>query len=379
MGKKKKTATSKVGAVSTPNVQAGVQPVAQAVVQPDGVNVVTPNVEVTQQPVAQPVAQPAADAAGVQQPAAGVQFVDSNAAAGASPDAAAAGVQPTAKAENVPGSTPAAGHAAKPRPASHGGKKSISEVIHKLHNELSELKDRSTKLVTDINDVDNRMTEMSHKVESLEDNRKVNDEKMSEMEENMTKFLSLYELINNQYNPFIDKDSIGHPVASPATIKTSTEHHEHAGSNSPFSKPDTTKTIKVPTSTVDDLDTALLELDTLNMEEAAGDAVPLTQLRNNTNSLVVILSWLEYLIKKVGIEETRNSLRYYTEVLRWITPEVFFDLDKYLRGMKDNKKLDGDETLGVKDHIVSLYFISKLNEKKLDEKLTAAVLQIIKG
>ena len=122
----------------------------------------------------------------------------------------------------------------------------------------------------------------------------------------------------------------------------------------------------------------MLELDTLSIEEAAGDSVPLTVLKNSTNSLVIILSWLEYLIKKVGIEESRNSLRYYTETLRWITPEVFFDLDKYLRGMKDNKDVSEDASLTVRDHIVSLYFISKLNEKVLDEKLTRAVLQIIK-
>ena len=46
--------------------------------------------------------------------------------------------------------------------------------------------------------------------------------------------------------------------------------------------------------------------------------------------------------------------------------------------MKDKKDLTGDESLTVRDHIVSLYFISKLNEKVLDENLTRAVLQIIK-
>lgn len=71
-------------------------------------------------------------------------------------------------------------------------------------------------------------------------------------------------------------------------------------------------------------------------------------------------------------------MRYYTETLRWITPEVYFDLDKYLRGMRDKKGVSADEMLTVRDHIVSLYFISKLNEKVLDEKLTRAVLQIIK-
>ncbi len=364
MGGKKKTATSKVAAVSTPNVQASVQPAAvpAAAAQPDGVNSVTAN------------AQPAAGGEGGAQ-AQGVQFVNSNTTAGASPQAEVGGVQTVAK--GATGSSGGKSHGA-------GGKKSISEVIHKLHDELSELKERSTKLVTDVNDVDNRVTEMGHRVESLEENKTTNDEKLAVMEENMTKFLSLYELINNQYNPFIDKESVGKVehanIASLSANGTSSDHESSSGnSESPFSKPHTSdKKIDLTSVKGSDLDSSLLALDTLNIEEAAGDAVPLTQLKNNTNSLVVILSWLEYMIKKVGIEETRNSLRYYTEVLRWITPEVFFDLDKYLRGMKDKKNIGDSDSLGVKDHIVSLYFISKLNEKKLDEKLTSAVLQIIK-
>ena len=118
-------------------------------------------------------------------------------------------------------------------------------------------------------------------------------------------------------------------------------------------------------------------MDTLDIEEAAADAVPLTSIKSNTNSLVIILSWLEYLVKRVGVEESKNALRYYTETLKWITPEVFFELDKFLRGMEDveEKKV---KSLDVKDHIVSLYFISKLNEKPLDSKLTNAVLQIIR-
>ena len=79
-----------------------------------------------------------------------------------------------------------------------------------------------------------------------------------------------------------------------------------------------------------------LELDTLNIEEAASNAVPLTKLKNDTNSLVVILSWLEYLVKKVGIEDSRQTLRYYAEVLKWISADVFFDLDKYLQGMRES-------------------------------------------
>lgn len=353
MGGKKEAKTPKTGAINTPTVAANTAEVQPAQVQqagaqiPDGVNTTTPNAATPAKVVAE---------AGAVKPAAGVQFVDSK-----------AGAQPAAR---------GSAHA--------GGKKSISDVIHKLHDELGESRERVTELVTDIKKVENTVNEIGHRLDTLEEAKAVTDEKLAEVDENMTKFLSLYELINNQYNPFIDKDSVGAPhldaKAAIAAAGGDSESHQssvHAGS-SPFDKPDFSSSKKVDVSGESDFDSVLLELDTLDIEEAAADAVPLTKLKNNTNSLVVILSWLEYMIKRVGIEETRNSLRYYTEVLRWTTPEVFFDLDKYLRGMKDKKSGGEADTLGVKDHIVSLYFISKLNEKKLDDKLTSAVLQIIK-
>jgi len=352
LGGKKKV--SKTAQVQTPT--AAVQdnqpqtPVAGGQV-PDGANTTTPNV--------------------------GVQFVDSTQQS----------VQANGEVK-VPqsgeGTKPVEGNgkpsmATSTSSAHSGQKKSISEVIHKLHNELSESKDRITEIVTDVKKIDNSVMEMGHRIDTLEENRKVIDDKLAEVDENMTKFLSLYELINNQYNPFVDKESVLQVPKAEVRVTADGESDEHHNDASLFESPlkgvTPKKTINLSGN---DLDSALLELDTLNIEEAAGDAVPLRALRNNTNSLVVILSWLEYLIKKVGIEETRNSLRYYTETLRWITPEVFFDLDKYLRGMKDKVAMVEGGSLSVKDHIVSLYFISKLNEKKLDEKLTNAVLQIIK-
>jgi len=258
-------------------------------------------------------------------------------------------------------------------------KKSISVVIGKIHEELKSTNDKIGEMVSDIRSIENNVSTLANRVTDLEDNKKVSDGKINDIDSNMGKFLSLYELINNQYNPFVDNESI---VAK--KIEISADGNSIPSSTDPVSFEDLhLKSVNLENSKrilrENDLDSSLLGLDTLNIEAAAGDAVPLTKLKNNTNSLVVILSWLEYLIKKVGIEETRNSLRYYTEVLRWTTPEVFFDLDKYLRGMKDKKEIDENAKLTVKDHIVSLYFISKLNEKTLDEKLTKAVLEIIKN
>lgn len=276
-------------------------------------------------------------------------------------------------------------------------KRSVSEVINKIHGELKSSNERLTGLVGDVKNLENTVNTIGHRLDELEETKKVTDEKFAEIDENMTKFLSLYELINNQYNPFVDKeatkDTLNYmPPKQQQVVGADGNSVDESdgvndlglGADDSPEIPDelsgkksvvSPKMVNIGSS---DYDSSLLELDTLDIEDAAGNAVPLTHLKNNTNSLVVILSWLEYLIKKAGIEETRNTLRYYTEVLRWITPEVYFDLDKYLRGMKDRSDLAGDEKLSVRDHIVSLYFISKLNEKALDEKLTKAVLQIIK-
>ena len=301
-----------------------------------------------------------------------------------------------------------------------GNKKSVSEVLMKIHKEMKETNERLTSVVTDVKKLENSVNSLAGRVENLDKKDRENDAKFKEINSNMGQFLSLYELINNQYNPFVSQEDMpmknltsAQAPETPPVIEESQENPieldnfndnsngsvlEHMPEdNSAFSiegvpplselkspQPqkevvkEEPKTIVIPKDTNSSfkMSPSLLELDTLNIEAAASDAVPLTMLKNNTNALVIILSWMEYLIKNVGIEETRNTLRYYTETLRWMTPEVFFDLDKYLRGMSDNPRPSRAKT-NVRDHIVSLYFISKLNEKSLDEKLTKAVLEII--
>lgn len=309
-----------------------------------------------------------------------------------------------------------------------GNKKSVSEVLMKMHKEMKESNERLTTVVTDVKKIENSVNSLTNRVDAIEKKDVEKEKKLKEIDSNMGQFLSLYELINNQYNPFVSKEDMPkmevpsqkeeeqqpeENSVSPIEVETSeleNQKEENLQDNSNGTalefapennasesdqkneKPkEEVKTITLPQEEKPKptpmpqkseekqnhkMSQSLLELDTLNIEEAAADAVPLTKLKNNTNALVIILSWLEFLIKRVGIEETRNTLRYYTETLRWMTPEVFFDLDKYLKGMSDNVHPQNSKT-NVKDHIVSLYFISKLNEKSLDHRLTKAVLEII--
>lgn len=274
--------------------------------------------------------------------------------------------------------------AAKASTFSSQGKKSVADILTRMNTQLKELNESVVGMSSEMKDLQNNVSTIDHRVSELENENKITSERLVEIDENMSKFLSLYEIVNNQYNPFITmeepKKQIKEIVVGADGSSFGSEDSNESLSEK-IKKLDSSatggeKTIKL---SKDELESSLLELDTLNLDEAAADAVPLTHLKSNTNSLVVILSWLEYLVKRAGIEETKNTLRYYTETLKWITPEVYFELDKFLRGMDDIIQTDKKGSkLNVRDHIVSLYFISKLNEKKLDDKLTKAVLQIIK-
>jgi flagellar protein FlaD len=349
LGGKKKTKVPKNAQVSSPGNNLGAS--SGAGVVPNGADTPTQNANVQQQSQG------------------GVQFQDEtkdekkddNSATSQQPSSAQS--QANTGADNVIG-------------GSSGAPRKISEVLNKMYKEIKETNENVSQISTEIKDMQGNISSLDHRVSELETKDKNVEEKLGDIDDNMSKFLSLYELVNNQYNPFVTMEEPPKKVMVNADGSSGGEEMSPEQAKEKIKQLDVSN-YKPEPKPADELKSSLLELDTLDIEEAAGDAVPLTKLKSNTNSLVIILSWLEYLVKKVGVEESKNALRYYTETLKWITPEVFFDLDKFLRGMEDNET-PKSKILSVKDHIVSLYFITKLNEKALDSRLTNAVLQIIK-
>ena len=99
---------------------------------------------------------------------------------------------------------------AQPAMTQQGGaqvqRKSVSEALSKIHKELKETNSRVTDMVASIKNVENSVNTLGHRVDELEASKKVSSEKFTQMDANMSKFLSLYELINNQYNPFVTQE-----------------------------------------------------------------------------------------------------------------------------------------------------------------------------
>jgi len=175
-----------------------------------------------------------------------------------------------------------------------GNKKSISDVLNKINKEMKSTSENLTNMLTDIKELKESVSSIDQRVGTLEKDNKVFTTKMADADENMGKFLSLYEVVNNQYNPFVTNEPQKEVVVG--TLGNSNEELSQDELKEKIKEIDVSKPSTVVGNTSDE--SSLIELDTLNIEEAAGNAVPLTHLKTNTNSLVIILSWLEYLVKK---------------------------------------------------------------------------------
>ena len=99
---------------------------------------------------------------------------------------------------------------------------------------------------------------------------------------------------------------------------------------------------------------------------------PLTSIPNDTERIVVLMKWLQYLVEKIGKQKLPDILGYYVDI-NWITDDVRLDIMNYSNGIVDEQKEKEDtkkttNTLSAKDHIQSLLYIQKLKGKKLDER-----------
>jgi flagellar protein FlaD len=97
---------------------------------------------------------------------------------------------------------------------------------------------------------------------------------------------------------------------------------------------------------------------------------PLLEIPGDTESIIVLMKWLQNLIDKCGRQNLSNILDYYVEI-GWITDDVKIGLIDYSHGITEDDKIGKPQkeisNLPSKDHIESLLFIQKLKGKQFDK------------
>ena len=97
---------------------------------------------------------------------------------------------------------------------------------------------------------------------------------------------------------------------------------------------------------------------------------PLLEIPRDTESIIILMKWLQNLIDKCGRQNLSNILDYYVEI-GWIIEDVKISLIDYSHGITEEEKIGKLEKkvsdLPSKDHIESLLFIQKIKGKQFDK------------
>jgi len=188
-------------------------------------------------------------------------------------------------------------------------------------------------------------------------------EKAQAIEKNIQELLSIYEVLTNEINPFVER--IEFKPRKRVIKKVKKKPGPKAGQ------------VPVPTPRLVEEGR---EERPLPVVEAGGETghlpggrIGLTVLENDPGSIILVYRWLDFLLKRTGRRGLLDCLLHY-EKNGWINAEVRNKLLKYAKGIET--PLDtGGEPLDGEDHLVSLYFIAKLQGIEVDPEMYSSVIE----
>ena len=96
--------------------------------------------------------------------------------------------------------------------------------------------------------------------------------------------------------------------------------------------------------------------------------IPLLEIPNDPERVVVLMKWLQFLVDKVGKDNLTDILEYYVDI-GWISEKIVMNLIEYSEGIteeKEPREFTGNNDLQAKDHIQSLLFIQQLKGQQPD-------------
>lgn len=186
--------------------------------------------------------------------------------------------------------------------------------------------------------LEDKMAQIDSAIANVRRTNEDTDEKLGKIEKSLEGMLSVYELVTNEVNPFVEERGLR--------------------------------------GTMDMKTSVLVSEKTVPAAEVAAkpkEEICLTKISNEPSFVMLMLKWLDFLLERAGYMGMIKVLLYY-EDLGWISEAVRGRMIKYSRDLGAEKKYAKGKGLTVRDHIVSLYFITKLQGIKLDAGIYSSVV-----
>ncbi len=188
-----------------------------------------------------------------------------------------------------------------------------------------------------VEDLEKEVDRLKDSLNVVKESIKGVNSKLEEVEKTLGQLASIYEIVMNQLNPFLDEDEKALPVRGPKVVKETPKEEP---------KKEEEKVVKV-----------------VREEPAEVTEVVLPYIdQTNPKVIETLIDWTKFLVEKVGHAGMEELLQYYVDI-RWISPEVAEIIKRYADGIRVD--IEPDLTtiqLDPEDHSKSLEYILTIKD-----------------
>ncbi len=185
----------------------------------------------------------------------------------------------------------------------------------------------------EVDEIKKEVERLKDSMNALRGSMKSLTEKLEEIEKNLGQLASIYELVTNQLNPFLDEEEKAATTPAPAP--------EPASSPAPVER------------------VVYVEKGEEERKPVLLPALDLT----NTKVIQTILDWMQFLVERVGHEGIDEILQYYVDI-GWISEDVAAVLKRYADGIRveNEPEIEPPVQLDPEDHLKCLDYILQIKE-----------------
>ncbi len=193
-----------------------------------------------------------------------------------------------------------------------------------------------------VEDLEKEVERLKDSMNVLKESLKGVNGKLEEVEKTLGQLASIYEIVMNQLNPFLDEDEKALPVRGPKVVKETPEKP----------KEEAVKEQARPTPPPKE---AILE------EVPSEVVLPHVDI-TNPKVIESIIDWVRFMVEKVGHSGIEELLQYYVDI-RWISEDVKEILKRYADGIRVDIEPDvATVQLDPEDHAKSLEYILTIKD-----------------
>ena len=253
--------------------------------------------------------------------------------------------------------------------------KKTTQVREDLEKRLADLDNVSKK----VRIFETKLADLSNRVNRLERTLSETNSKIDKLAKNIEQLLSLYELAVSKANPFTEELKLEEIKEEKEMPKVTSKEEDLEKRVEEIVNKNIEKFSKEleKEASKEGLEQAK-EAEIFFGEEKVSKIIPLTKINRDYKSITTALTWLGYLVERLGIDGTLNLLRFYVDI-GWINKDVLIELVKLVKGIKRTSTSQPLEKPELRDHLISIYFIAKLKGINIGEEYEKMIMDFFKS